>query len=98
MTYFATVRSGVPATNYWLTLGGALSFVVSDSVLAVNKFAFDNTLPYAKVVVMATYYGAQALTGLAVKSLVDADVAAAAAEKADAAAGGKKDKEDKKRK
>jgi len=43
-------------------LWGAASFVVSDSVLAYNKFAAP--VPRAKAIVMVTYYAAQVLIAL----------------------------------
>ena len=44
-----------------VALIGALLFVVSDTVLAVNKFIYAKQMPYAKWIIMATYYGAQQL-------------------------------------
>jgi len=43
-------------SNKWLIFGG-LSFVVSDSLLGVNKFTF--AIPYASFSIMVTYYFAQ---------------------------------------
>ena len=42
-----------------LQTSGALIFVVSDSILALNKFYLH--IPNAKMFVMITYYGAQTL-------------------------------------
>eukprot|EP00327_Prymnesium_parvum_P007473 CAMPEP_0182814940 /NCGR_PEP_ID=MMETSP0006_2-20121128/10125_1 /TAXON_ID=97485 /ORGANISM="Prymnesium parvum, Strain Texoma1" /LENGTH=262 /DNA_ID=CAMNT_0024941105 /DNA_START=3 /DNA_END=791 /DNA_ORIENTATION=- len=50
--------------SYYSGVAGALVFVVSDSVLAVNKFAF--AVPAAHGVVMATYYLGQLLITLSV--------------------------------
>ncbi|RLA04086.1 MAG: hypothetical protein DRQ47_03970 [Gammaproteobacteria bacterium] len=43
-------------SNIWLIIGG-LSFILSDSLIAVNKFHMD--IPFAHTFVMATYYFAQ---------------------------------------
>ena len=43
-------------SNVWLMLGG-LSFVVSDSLLGINKFAI--VIPFAHLLIMITYYFAQ---------------------------------------
>ena len=42
-----------------LSLIGAIVFVVSDTILAINKFSFP--IPMAKTVIMITYYTAQTL-------------------------------------
>jgi uncharacterized membrane protein YhhN len=42
-----------------LALFGAMIFVVSDSILAINKFSFP--IPMAKTLIMVTYYTAQTL-------------------------------------
>lgn len=49
----------VPKPVYRLLVGGAALFVVSDSILAFNKFY--NPLPWAGVAIMATYGIAQML-------------------------------------
>ncbi|MFL0583161.1 lysoplasmalogenase [Solibacillus silvestris] len=36
---------------------GAILFIMSDSVLAINRFMFD--VPYSHILIMSTYYGAQ---------------------------------------
>lgn len=46
-----------PAASAVTGIAGALLFMLSDSVLAWNKFV--HPLPYAGVVVMLTYYAAQ---------------------------------------
>lgn len=46
-------------TSKSLALSGALIFVVSDSILAINKFV--SPIPNAKMFVMITYYAAQTL-------------------------------------
>jgi len=45
--------------EYWLILLGVISFLISDSILGWNKFAGD--LPYAGLLIMATYMLAQYL-------------------------------------
>jgi len=60
MAVMASLRRGaVSPGNYWQVLVGAVLFVLSDSAIAVNKFA----LPFfgASVAVMATYVAAQYL-------------------------------------
>ena len=42
-----------------LALLGAIVFVISDSILAINKFSFP--IPMAKILTMITYYAAQTL-------------------------------------
>jgi len=43
-------------TNAWLVLGG-LSFVISDSIIGLNKFY--SPIPDAHLLIMVTYYFAQ---------------------------------------
>jgi uncharacterized membrane protein YhhN len=43
-------------TNKWLIIGG-LSFVISDSLLGINKFY--NPIPHAQLLIMLSYYFAQ---------------------------------------
>lgn len=52
------------SSSYWLIFFGALLFMISDSALAINKFM--GGFPYAGLLVMTTYMGAQVLivTGL----------------------------------
>lgn len=45
--------------SFWLVFVGAMFFMVSDSVLAINKFL--NPLPYAGLLIMSTYISAQFL-------------------------------------
>ncbi|AVO48891.1 hypothetical protein C6568_06215 [Melaminivora suipulveris] len=52
-----TLRASVPATH--LVALGALLFMLSDSLLAINLFV--RALPWAQVWVLASYYAAQAL-------------------------------------
>jgi len=60
MVISAVFRSGrtTPA-SYWLLTGGALSFMISDSILAINKF--HTPLEFASPVIMLTYIIAQYL-------------------------------------
>ena len=53
------VSPGVPEPSATLALAGALLFMTSDGVLAVNRFA--RPFRAADAVVMTTYYAAQAL-------------------------------------
>ena len=45
--------------SYLFVLVGAITFIASDSLIAINKFAFD--IPFAGVWIMATYIVAQYL-------------------------------------
>ena len=45
--------------SFWLVFVGAMFFMVSDSVLAINKFL--TPLPYAGLLIMSTYISAQFL-------------------------------------
>jgi uncharacterized membrane protein YhhN len=56
MTAFLRTSSGFSAHALLVALGSVL-FVISDSLLAVNKFVF--ALPYAPVWIMGTYLTAQ---------------------------------------
>lgn len=40
-----------------LAIGGAILFIISDTVLAFNRFDFD--VPFSHEIIMFTYYGAQ---------------------------------------
>ena len=68
MLYLAAVREAHCARGYWLTVGGAALFLLSDAVLAWDKFAppplgANGRVRWwfraPKVVVMCTYYAAQ---------------------------------------
>lgn len=52
-------RPGVDPTLARLAAAGALLFVVSDAILAINKFA--TPLPLARLLNMSSYWGGQAL-------------------------------------
>jgi uncharacterized membrane protein YhhN len=62
MAWTAARRAGapeIPASSAMLALGGAVVFMSSDGVLAIDRFA--RPFPAAHVVVMVTYYAAQTL-------------------------------------
>jgi len=50
----ALTRAGkTGSASFWLVLGGAALFVLSDSLLAINKFSY--AIPAASVLIMSTY-------------------------------------------
>ena len=49
----------VPSLSFVLVLAGALCFVASDSILAIDKFIFE--VPAAHILIMGTYAAAQYL-------------------------------------
>jgi len=58
MVSAAFFRKGVtPPMSFQYTFAGSILFIVSDSLLAINRFS--ETIPYASVAVMATYIVAQ---------------------------------------
>ena len=60
MAYAALSRKGVVGNlSFWLVMLGAISFMFSDMVLAMNKFAFR--LPGAGMLIMTSYILAQFL-------------------------------------
>ena len=62
MAFMAMERSGkVLKTSAEYVFFGAFLFMVSDSLLAIDIFAKNLTIPYASVLVMATYIAAQTL-------------------------------------
>lgn len=61
MAISASLRSNLDS-SYWLILGGALCFGVSDNTLAYFKFNHIHS-EAAAALVMATYYTAQCLIG-----------------------------------
>ena len=66
MAWVATgLRGHVPTAPWRSMVLGALLFVISDSLIALNRFAFD--VPYARLAIMSSYIAAQALlaTGVA---------------------------------
>jgi uncharacterized membrane protein YhhN len=56
----------VPAKNY-LLFSGALLFIASDLVLAVNKFLF--VIPYGRVINISLYFIAQFLIIMAARTI-----------------------------
>jgi uncharacterized membrane protein YhhN len=52
-------RGATSMTSFALVAAGAILFVVSDSLIAVNKFAFE--VPTERILVMSTYIAAQYL-------------------------------------
>lgn len=52
-------KNSVSTASFQFTLIGALLFVSSDSILAINKFALNNELAYASFWIMSTYVAAQ---------------------------------------
>ncbi|MCB0517234.1 MAG: lysoplasmalogenase [Chitinophagales bacterium] len=58
MVLAALNRKGcVDGNSFAWVFGGAILFMISDSILAVNKFA--QPLPYAEILIMFTYIAAQ---------------------------------------
>ncbi|MFS4492063.1 lysoplasmalogenase [Maribacter sp. 2308TA10-17] len=57
-------KENVPKSSFNLVFIGALFFVLSDSVLAVNKFLF--TIPLSHIIIMGTYATAQYLITMGV--------------------------------
>lgn len=65
MVVFATLRNGnVNTQSYYLVLLGAVFFIISDSILAINKFY--EPLVYAHFLIMSTYALAQYLITLGI--------------------------------
>ncbi|MEZ4293567.1 MAG: lysoplasmalogenase [Polyangiaceae bacterium] len=52
----------------WLALGGALLFLVSDTLLGIHRF--HTPLPAGRVLILATYWLAQLLIALSARALV----------------------------
>ena len=79
MGYSATAAAAKTSSR-GLTLAavGAVSFLASDTIIAVNKFQFSGSLPFAKEVIMLTYFAAQFLIAQGT-AIADAEVAEAAA-------------------
>lgn len=58
MLIFAWYRKGQTNSNsFQWVFGGAVLFVISDSILAINRFA--ETIPFAGLIIMITYISAQ---------------------------------------
>lgn len=63
-------KESVNIKSYRLTFVGALLFVISDTVIAIDKFAYNSLLPFASVAIMVLYISGQFLIikGLLLKS------------------------------
>lgn len=60
MGVFASWRvSGTGKASFYMVFGGALLFIASDSMIAINKFV--QPLPYSSLLIMSTYITAQYL-------------------------------------
>jgi len=60
MVLNAVFRYGrTSSASFWFAFAGAVLFMISDSLLAINKFM--NPLPQASLLIMLTYIGAQFL-------------------------------------
>lgn len=51
-------------TNSKFAIIGAALFIISDTVLAINRFTYD--IPFSGEIIMITYYGAQLLLALSI--------------------------------
>jgi len=51
----------VVSKSFWLVFAGALTFVASDTVIAVDKFIYLSEMPFANSIIMTTYCLAQYL-------------------------------------
>ena len=73
MLYAALYRRGTPkatAGSVSMAIGGALMFVVSDSVLGYDRFvAAGPRTKQTELAVMATYYAAQYLIALSLNGI-----------------------------
>jgi uncharacterized membrane protein YhhN len=65
--FMALAALAIPAAQPWLGLGAVL-FVISDGVIAANKFG--RPIPYRGPIVWTTYYVGQALMGLSLLALL----------------------------
>ena len=63
-------RGATTAVSFTLVSAGAMLFVISDGLIAINKFAFE--IPAERILVMSTYISAQYLI---VQGLLKHDVA-----------------------
>jgi uncharacterized membrane protein YhhN len=63
MVAFATMREGKTSKqSYVSVLVGAVLFLLSDSMIAIDKFSID--IPFGRTAIMTTYIGAQLLIAL----------------------------------
>ncbi|MBX3494203.1 MAG: lysoplasmalogenase [Parvibaculum sp.] len=65
--FMALAALAIPAAQPWLGLG-AIFFVISDGVIAADKFG--RPIPYRGPIVWTTYYGGQALMALSLMALL----------------------------
>ncbi|PKQ05234.1 MAG: hypothetical protein CVT72_10175 [Alphaproteobacteria bacterium HGW-Alphaproteobacteria-11] len=65
--FMALAALAIPAAQPWLGLGAVL-FVISDGVIAADKFG--RPIPYRGLIVWTTYYGGQALMALSLMALL----------------------------
>jgi len=65
--FMALAALAIPAAQPWLGLG-AILFVISDGVIAADKFG--RPISYRGVIVWTTYYAGQALMGLSLLALL----------------------------
>lgn len=65
------VTMGVTATRTQIkfAISGALLFILSDSILAINKFIVS--IPFSHQLIMITYYSAQLLIALSIRNKLD---------------------------
>ena len=52
------LRTAISEKTFWVLIGGVLLFILSDTMIALNKFKFQ--VPYAPIAIMSTYISAQA--------------------------------------
>ncbi|MDO8838913.1 MAG: lysoplasmalogenase [Parvibaculum sp.] len=65
--FMALAALAIPAAQPWLGLGAVL-FVISDGVIAADKFG--RPIPFRGLIVWTTYYAGQALMGLSLLALL----------------------------
>jgi uncharacterized membrane protein YhhN len=69
MGYFALQRCrGVKKHGFTAVFTGAMLFIISDSVIAINKFLYEGNFPEAQSIIMITYGAAQYLIAYGVLS------------------------------
>ena len=62
MGMMAALRfKSVSSRSFSLVLLGAVLFIISDSIIALDKFLFDGQLPFTSMIIMSTYIVAQFL-------------------------------------
>lgn len=53
--------NSVHEKSYHLTFIGAILFIISDTVIAIDKFSYNNLLPFASILIMSLYIVGQFL-------------------------------------